>query len=120
MKSSGDTRRHRHADVRFSSYVYLAQVGIKFDFLTGKDLAESIGNTVKLNTAVPGSIGAIDSLNEINNFLVAYKGLTGAAAGLAAQRELFAHVHDTPGRARLRRQLVWRCTQRRARPSSPA
>jgi hypothetical protein len=84
------------AAVPFSSYVYLAQRGIKFNFLTGADFEESIANAVKLNAAVPGSIAAIEGFNEINNFPVTYKGLTGAAAGLAAQRELYARVHDTP------------------------
>lgn len=84
------------AAVPFSSYVYLAQRGIKFNFLTGANFEESIANAVKLNTAVPGSIAAIEGFNEIDNFPVAYKGLTGAAAGLAAQRELYARVRATP------------------------
>jgi hypothetical protein len=84
------------AAVPFSSYVYLAQRGIKFNFLTGADFEESIANAVKLNSAVPGSIAAIEGFNEIDNFPVTYRGLTGAAAGLAAQRELYARVRATP------------------------
>jgi hypothetical protein len=79
----------------FSSYVYLAQRGVKFNFLMGSHIAESVGQPAKLNAAVPGSVAAIEGSNEINNWPVSYHGLTGAAAGLAQQRELYAQVHGT-------------------------
>ncbi|MFM0263455.1 calcium-binding protein [Paraburkholderia sediminicola] len=80
----------------FSSYVYLAQHGVKFNFLTGSNFTESIGQAAKLNVIVPGSVTAIEGFNEINNWPVPYHGLTGTAAGLAVQREIYARVHATP------------------------
>jgi hypothetical protein len=80
----------------FSTYVHLAQRGVKFNFLTGSNFAESIEQAAKLNTAVPGSVAAIEGFNEINNWPVPYHGLTGTAAGLAVQREIYARVHATP------------------------
>ena len=80
----------------FSSYVYLAQHGVKFDFLTGSNFAQAIGQAAKLNVAVPRSVTAIEGFNEINNWPVPYHGLTGNAAGLAVQREIYARVHATP------------------------
>ena len=80
----------------FSTYVYLAQRGVKFNFLTGSKFVESIGQAAKLNAAVPGSVAAVEGFNEINNWPIPYHGLTGAAAGLAVQREIFTRVHATP------------------------
>ncbi|WP_246024975.1 calcium-binding protein [Paraburkholderia dinghuensis] len=84
------------ASAPFSSYVYLAQHGVKFDFLMGGNITASIEQATKLNTAVRGSVTAIEGFNEIDNFPVVYDGLKGAAAGLAAQREIYARVHATP------------------------
>ncbi|SDB82364.1 calcium-binding protein [Paraburkholderia lycopersici] len=84
------------ASIPFSSYVYLAQRGVKFNFLTGADFEKSVGQAAKLNAAVPGSVAAIEGPNEINNFPVSYHGLTGGAAGLAVQRDLYARVHGMP------------------------
>jgi hypothetical protein len=80
----------------FSSYAYLAQRGVKFNFLVRSNIAESIEVAAKLNAAVPGSIAAIEGFNEIDNFPVPYRGLTGTPAGLAAQREIYARVRNTP------------------------
>jgi hypothetical protein len=83
----------------FSSYVFLAQRGVKFNFLTGSNIDESIKRAAALNAAVPGSVAAIEGFNEIDNFPVSHNGLKGAAAGLALQREIYARVRDTPGLA---------------------
>jgi hypothetical protein len=84
------------SSIPFSSYVYLAQRGVKFNFLMGADFEKHIGQVAQLNTEVPGSVAAIEGPNELNNFPVAYQGLTGAAAGLAVQRDLYARVHAMP------------------------
>ncbi len=84
------------SSIPFSSYVYLAQRGVKFNFLMGADFEKHIGQVAQLNTEVPGSVAAIEGPNELNNFPVAYQGLTGAAAGLAVQRDLYARVHGMP------------------------
>ncbi|MFM0094534.1 calcium-binding protein [Paraburkholderia nemoris] len=80
----------------FSSYVYLARRGIKFNFLMRSNVEESIKRTAELNAAVPGSVAAIEGFNEIDNFPVSGHGLTGAAAGLALQRDIYAFVRSTP------------------------
>jgi hypothetical protein len=80
----------------FSRYLYLAQRGVKFNFLMGSNIAESIERAAELNASVPGSVAAIEGFNEIDNFPVSYHGLKGTAAGLAAQREIYARVRGTP------------------------
>ena len=80
----------------FSSYVYLAQRGIKFDFLVHGDITESIEQIARLSAAVPGSIASVEGLNEINNWPPTYRGLTGTPAGLAVQREIYTRVHASP------------------------
>lgn len=80
-----------------SSYVYLAQRGVKFNFLMHENITQSIEEVTRLNTAVPGSVAAVEGFNEINNWPVSYHGLTGIAAGLAAQREVYTRIHDTQG-----------------------
>lgn len=80
----------------FSTYVFLAQLGIKFNVLTNPDFAWSIGAAARLNAAVPGSVAAFEGSNEIDNWPVSYRGLTGAAAGLAQQREIYERVRATP------------------------
>jgi hypothetical protein len=80
----------------FASYAYLAQRGVRFNFLVRSNIAESIELAARLNTEVPGSIAAIEGFNEIDNFPIPYRGLTGQAAGLAAQREIYTRVRGTP------------------------
>lgn len=80
----------------FSSYTYLAQRGVRFNFLVRWNIVESVEVAARLNAAVPGSVAAIEGFNEIDNFPVPYQGLTGTAAGLAAQRDLYARVRSTP------------------------
>jgi hypothetical protein len=83
----------------FSSYVYLAQRGVKFDFGVSTDFEAAIAQDARLNAAVPGSVVAIEGFNEIDNQPVTYQGLKGSAAGVAAQRDIYARVHGTPGLA---------------------
>jgi len=83
----------------FSTYVFLAQLGIKFDVLTNPDFIWSVGAAARLNAAVPGSVAAVEGSNEIDNWPVSYQGLTGAAAGLAQQRDIYARVRAAPSLA---------------------
>lgn len=46
--------------------------------------------------ANPGTISAIEGPNEVNNFPVVYKGLTGTAAAQAYQKALYAAVNADP------------------------
>ena len=79
----------------FPSYIYLARRGIKFDFGVRSDFDAGIAQDARLNAAVPGSVIAIEGFNEIDNQPVTYDGLKGTAAGVAAQREIYARVHST-------------------------
>ncbi|RAK60781.1 hypothetical protein DJ021_13680 [Phenylobacterium hankyongense] len=80
-----------------SSYDALATAGIKFDlFVQGRDIGPSLSLLGKFARAHPGAVEAIEGPNEINNFPVAYSGLTGAAAGLAYQSALYRGVSADP------------------------
>lgn len=83
----------------FESYVFLAQRGVRFNFLVRWNIEESIDVAARLNAAVPGSVAAIEGFNEIDNFPVPYRGLNGTPAGLAAQRDIYARVRSTPALA---------------------
>jgi len=83
----------------FDSYVYLARRGVKFDFGMRANLDESMTPAARLNAEVPGSVAAVEGFNEIDNAPVRYRGLAGAAAGLAAQRDIYARAHATPALA---------------------
>jgi len=83
----------------FASYVMLARRGVRFDFGVGQNFTKSIEEAARLNAAVPGSVAAIEGFNEIDNWPVTYQGLKGGAAGLAAQREIYARVRSTPALA---------------------
>ncbi|WP_429279457.1 calcium-binding protein [Paraburkholderia sp. GAS41] len=76
-----------------SSYLYLARAGIKFDFTVRPDVTQSLAQIRLVEAVSPGSVEAVEGLNEINNWPVTYGGLTGEAAGLAAQQAIYAFVH---------------------------
>ncbi|WP_233862405.1 calcium-binding protein [Paraburkholderia adhaesiva] len=82
-----------------ASYVYLAQHGIKFNVLMHLDIADHLDRALRLNAEVPGSVVAIEGLNEIDNWPVTYGDLKGADAGLAVQREIYTRVRGTPALA---------------------
>lgn len=78
-----------------SSYLWLAQHGVKFTFVILGDIDESLRQLDRFAAAAPGSIAAVEGPNEIDNFPVTYRGLKGDAAGLAAQKAIYAHVHGS-------------------------
>jgi hypothetical protein len=80
--------------VPVSSYVYLAERGIRFNFGVQGDVAQSLQKVERFEAEAPaGSLAAVEGFNEINNFPVQYEGLKGVAAGMAAQRAIYARVH---------------------------
>ncbi len=83
------------ASAPLSSYVWLAQQGVKFNFIVRGNVADSLQQLDRFAAAAPGSIAAVEGFNEINNFHVSYNGLTGDAAGFAAQQAIHAHVHGS-------------------------
>lgn len=83
--------------IPLSSYLWLAQRGVKFNFVVHGDLDASLRELDRFAAAAPSdSVAAVEGYNEIDNFPMRYRGLTGVDAGLAAQRALYAHVHDSP------------------------
>ncbi|HKT97300.1 MAG TPA: calcium-binding protein [Paraburkholderia sp.] len=79
-----------------SSYVWLAQQGVKFNFVIRSNVADSLQQLDRFAAAAPpGSVVAVEGFNEIDNFPVRYNGLAGDAAGLAAQQAIHAHVHGS-------------------------
>lgn len=78
-----------------SSYVWLAQQGVKFNFVIRSNVADSLQQLDRFIAAAPGSVAAVEGFNEIDNFPVRYNGLAGDAAGLAAQQAIHAHVRNS-------------------------
>ncbi len=83
-----------------SSYITLAQQGIKFTFvvagggaLTTASLQAELGLYDQVNKAVPGSVVAIEGSNEINNAPITFNGVGGLQGALDLQRALYAAVH---------------------------
>jgi Ca2+-binding RTX toxin-like protein len=75
-----------------------ADAGLKFTFhaLAKEDPVTVVRNLHSFLAANPGTISAIEGPNEVNNFPVSYKGLTGTAAAQAYQKALFAAVNADP------------------------
>ncbi|EGD60515.1 putative calcium binding protein [Novosphingobium nitrogenifigens DSM 19370] len=77
-----------------AAYNLAASKGIRFDMLlyTNNTLANSIAQMSSFSAAHPGALVAIEGPNEINNFGASYKGMTGAAAAVAFQNDLYAGI----------------------------
>ncbi len=75
-----------------------ADAGVKFVFVSGRDdtPATVVQRLHAFVEAHPGSIVGIEGPNEVNNWPVAYKGLSGEAAALAYQKDLFNAVNTDP------------------------
>ncbi|MBW9053610.1 calcium-binding protein [Rhizobium mesosinicum] len=75
-----------------------ADAGIKFVFVSGRDdtPATVVQRLHAFVEAHPGSIVGIEGPNEVNNWPVSYKGLSGEAAALAYQKDLFNAVNADP------------------------
>ncbi|MBB3444188.1 calcium-binding protein [Rhizobium sp. BK379] len=75
-----------------------ADAGVKFVFVSGRDdtPATVVQRLHAFVEAHPGSIVGIEGPNEVNNWPVAYKGLSGEAAAVAYQKDLFNAVNADP------------------------
>ncbi len=88
-----------------SSYVDLAKSGVKFTIAFGggsistADVDAKLALIGRLNTAVPGSVVAVEGSNEINNWAVTFNGVSGLAGAVAMQKYIYAKVHATPSLA---------------------
>jgi hypothetical protein len=83
-----------------SSYIKLAQEGVKFTCFVGAsttaNLAAPLALIATLNTTVPGSVIAVEGPNEINNFAFTYNGVGGLQGAVNFQKDLYSAVHSNP------------------------
>ena len=86
-----------------SSYIYLAQQGIKFTFcvetggaVTSASLESVLSLIDQVNEAVPGSVTAVEGPNEINNEPITFNGVGGLQGAINLQEALYADVHSDP------------------------
>jgi Ca-dependent carbohydrate-binding module xylan-binding len=86
-----------------SSYITLAQEGIKFTFclfggssVTNANITSQLALVDQLVEAVPGSVVAIEGANEINNFPVTFNGVGGLQGAINLQEALYTAVHSDP------------------------
>lgn len=80
------------------NYGYLADAGIRFDLnatAAGTDFAGTMALIEKFVAAHPGSVVAIEGANEVDTNPVSYDGLTGTAAAVALQRDIYDYVHSS-------------------------
>jgi hypothetical protein len=82
------------ADV--AAWGQVAAAGLSFDWLTGANISGTLGGADAFLSAHPGGIAAIEGPNEINNFPLAYAGLSGVAAAQAYQSALWNAVEADP------------------------
>ncbi|MBB3459428.1 calcium-binding protein [Rhizobium sp. BK377] len=75
-----------------------ADAGVKFVFVSGRDdtPATVVQRLHAFVEAHPGAVVGIEGPNEVNNWPVSYKGLSGEAAALAYQKDLFNAVNADP------------------------
>ena len=77
----------------------LAAAGLKFDWLTGGPLPQSITALKTFVSLNPGSVTSIEGPNEVNNFPITYDSLTGTKAAVAYQAALNAAAKSDPALA---------------------
>jgi hypothetical protein len=83
-----------------SSYIAIAEAGIRFTFII--DVSSTASLTATLNlinqvaAAVPGSVTAVEGPNEINNQPVTYNNVSGLQGALNEQADIYTAVHSDP------------------------
>lgn len=80
---------------RTSTYLRLAKEGRRFDFVVfggNFDPARPVRRLAELATLDPRAVEAIEGFNEIDHSPVTFRGQTGDAAAISAQKELYAAV----------------------------
>jgi hypothetical protein len=79
----------------------MALAGVRLDVLMGsaRPLAESLGYATTFARAHPNSLVALEGPNEINNWPIAYNGLTGVKAAIAFTNALAAGAAGDPALA---------------------
>ena len=84
-----------------SSFVSLAQQGVQFTLIVGGSLTTAtlqakLALIDALNTAVPGSVVAVEGTNEINNQPITFNGVGGQQGAIDLQQAIYASVHADP------------------------
>lgn len=86
-----------------SSYIALAQNGVKFTIclfaggtLTTASLQSQLALVAQLNSAVPGSVVAVEGPNEINNAPLTYNGMGGLQGAVNLQQDIYSEVQANP------------------------
>ncbi|MGY4615488.1 hypothetical protein ACVWZ4_000715 [Bradyrhizobium sp. USDA 4472] len=85
-----------------SGFATLAARGYKFDFAAALssnrtiDMSKFISALDSYASQYPGSVRAIEGLNEVNNWTPTYKGVTSIASGAEIQKQIFAAVNADP------------------------
>ena len=82
-------------------YVTLAKAGITFDFLpaaggSAPPMAQVQSVLDAIEKAAPGSIASVEGPNEPNIWPISYAGLSGTAAAVQYQTDLYNTVHSDP------------------------
>ncbi len=87
----------------FSSYLALAEEGIKFTFcisdggaLTTAGMNATLALIEQLNTDVPGSVEAVEGVNEVNNSSPTFNGVGGLKGAENLQKALYKAVKASP------------------------
>ena len=73
---------------QLGAYNKMADAGIRFDFLSGRDRMTVVSDIERFAVAHAGAVVSIEGPNEINNAPVSYLGLTGTAAATAFMKDL--------------------------------
>lgn len=85
------------------SYEAVAKQGITFTLTmkgqtqTTASLATSLSLARQTLADVPGSVTAVEGLNEVNKWAATYNGIGGIDGAVAFQRDLYTAVHSDPG-----------------------
>lgn len=74
------------------SYGYLARAGFRFNLICGGDIAGAVARAAAFETTHQGAVASIEGPNEVNNWPIVHRGLTGPAGAQAYQAELYATV----------------------------
>jgi hypothetical protein len=82
------------------NFLVAAQAGIQFTFVaagtTTQSLDQNLAEISFLNMAAPGSVKAVEGVNEVNNYAYSYNGVSGLQGAINMQQNLYSYVHSSP------------------------
>jgi len=80
---------------------YLATAGLNFDFVTRAAIPGTLKAVAAFAALFPGAVSSLEGPNEVNNFPFYYNGLSGTAAAVAYQTDLYAAEKANPALAQI-------------------